>query len=54
MENKDKKQEKLSLVEQFKLYCELRREGKLHTDTDELPLPILPSVVDELKKNSKK
>lgn len=53
MANQDKEQERLSYGEQYKLYCKLRREGKLHTDTDEPPLPMLPSVVDKLKKNSK-
>ena len=31
----DKKREKLTLAEQFQLYCQLRREGKLPPDTDD-------------------
>ena len=53
MENKKQKQEKPSYEEQFKMYCKLQREGKLHTDTDGFCLPMLKSVVDKLKENSK-
>lgn len=54
MEDKKQKQEKLSIGERLEMHCKLRRAWKLHTDTDELPLPMLPSVVEKLKKNANK
>ena len=53
MHCKLKREKKLSYGEQFKLFLQMEREGKLSYDDDDLPLPMLPSVVEKLKANAK-